>query len=67
MASIHDRMPVIVPGSAYDLWLETAVKDPQRLQALLVPFPAGEMDAYPVSTLVNNPKNDVEGCVKPVE
>jgi putative SOS response-associated peptidase YedK len=66
MAPIHDRMPVIVPRSAYDLWLDPAVKDPQRLQALLVPFPAGEMDAYPVSTLVNRPANDVAQCTEPV-
>jgi putative SOS response-associated peptidase YedK len=66
MAPIHDRMPVIVPRSAYDLWLDPAVKDPKRLQPLLVPFPADEMDAYPVSTLVNSPKNDVAQCIEPV-
>jgi putative SOS response-associated peptidase YedK len=31
-----------------------------------VPFPADEMGAYPVSTLVNSPKNDVEGCIRRV-
>jgi putative SOS response-associated peptidase YedK len=66
MAPIHDRMPVIVPESAYDLWLDTVVKDPGKLQPLLVPFPAEEMEAYPVSTLVNNPRNDVEECMKRV-
>ena len=55
LAPIHDRMPVIVPRSAYDLWLDPAVKDPNRLQPLLVPFPTDEMEAYPVSRLVNRP------------
>ena len=41
-------------------------RTPEKLQPLLVPFPAEEMEAYPVSTLVNNPKNDVEGCIRRV-
>src|SRR5436853_63832 len=53
VAPIHDRMPLILPGSAYDLWLDPAVEDPKRLRALLAPYPADEMEAYPVSTLVN--------------
>ena len=65
-APIHDRMPVILPRSAYDLWLDSAVKDPRRLQPLLVPFPADAMEAYPVSTLVNSPVNDIEQCIRRV-
>jgi len=67
LAPIHDRMPVIVPRSAYDLWLDLAVKDPNRLQPLLVPFPAEEMEAYPVSRLVNDPGNDVPECIQSIE
>ena len=67
LAPIHDRMPVIVPRSAYDLWLDLAVKDPKRLEPLLVPFPAEEMEAYPVSRLVNDPGNDVPGCIQSIE
>jgi putative SOS response-associated peptidase YedK len=40
LAPIHDRMPVILPRSAYDLWLDPSVHDPKRLEPLLVPFPA---------------------------
>ena len=64
LAPIHDRMPVIVPRSAYDLWLDLAVKDPKRLQPLLVPFPTDEMEVYPVSRLVNDPGNDVPECMR---
>ncbi|MGC1718980.1 MAG: SOS response-associated peptidase [Isosphaeraceae bacterium] len=67
LAPIHDRMPVIVPRSAYDLWLDPAVKDPDRLQPLLVPFPIDEMEAYPVSRLVNDPGNDVPECIQSIE
>lgn len=64
MEPLHDRMPVIVAASDYDLWLDPAVKDVERLQALLQPYPPGEMEAYPVSTVVNNPRNETEKCVE---
>ena len=64
VAPIHDRMPLILPESAYDLWLDPAVKDPRKLQELLIPYPAEEMEAYPVSTLVNSPGNDTAGCIE---
>lgn len=65
-ATIHNRMPVIMPRQAYDLWLNPAERDPGELQELLGPYPAEEMEAYPVSTLVNNPVNDVPECIQPL-
>jgi hypothetical protein len=32
---------------------------------MLAPFPAEELEAYPVSTIVNSPKNDSAECVRP--
>jgi putative SOS response-associated peptidase YedK len=58
MAPIHNRMPVILPRDAYAQWIDPAVRTPDSLQALIKPYPANEMAAYPVSTLVNDPKND---------
>lgn len=66
MQSIHNRMPVILPEVAYDLWLKPGEQPLDRLQALLQPYPADEMSAYPVSTLVNSPENDVAACIQPV-
>ena len=63
MASIHDRMPVILPAEAYAQWLDPAEQKPEQLDPLLVPYPAELMQAYPVSTLVNNPRNDVPDCI----
>jgi putative SOS response-associated peptidase YedK len=67
LAPIHDRMPVILPKAAYDLWLDSAVHDAKRLEPLLVPFPAEAMEAYPVSRLVNDPGNDVPECIDTIE
>jgi putative SOS response-associated peptidase YedK len=66
MKPIHERMPVIIPPGQYGLWLDSKCQDAKKLEGLLRPF-AGEMIANQVSTLVNNPKNDVEKCVEPLE
>ena len=65
MAPIHNRMPVILPANAYDLWLDPAERT--DLQALLLPYSAQEMTAHPVSTLVNSPINDTPDCLKPAK
>jgi putative SOS response-associated peptidase YedK len=66
MQKIHNRMPVILPSDAYSLWLDPGEQDPTRLSNLLQPYPASEMNAYPVSTLVNSPSNDNPQCIVPV-
>ncbi|MDI9569935.1 MAG: SOS response-associated peptidase [Pseudomonadota bacterium] len=43
VAPIHERMPVIVSESDSDLWLDKDVRDPDRLLALLRPYPVEEM------------------------
>ena len=63
---IHDRMPVILPPNAYNVWLDSAMRDVDFVQALLTPYPAEHMVAYPVSTLVNNPANDTPACIAPL-
>lgn len=65
MQTIHNRMPVILPKEAFPTWLEPREVAPQRLQELLIPFPAERMVAYPVSTLVNSPANDDPRCITP--
>ena len=67
LAPIHDRMPVILSRSAYDLWLDPGIHDPKRLEPLLVPIPAELMEAYPVSRLVNDPGKDVPECIQSIE
>lgn len=65
MQAIHNRMPVILPRTAYDMWLDPAEKEPASLQHLLVPYPAEQMVHYPVSRMVNTPGNDSPECIQP--
>lgn len=64
--SIHNRMPVILPEAAYEHWLFPGETDPRDLAPLLNPFPEESMQAYPISTLVNSPQNDVPQVIEPV-
>ncbi|WP_281015585.1 SOS response-associated peptidase family protein, partial [Rhodoplanes serenus] len=49
---IHDRMPVIVPPEAFDLWLDASVVDALTAAALIAPAPDDLLEAHPVSTAV---------------
>ena len=62
---IHNRMPVILHQRDYAKWLDPSPQTPDQLKPLLKPFPAELMDAYPVSTLVNTPANDMPQLVVP--
>ena len=62
-ATIHNRMPAILPPAAYDLWLDPSSADGTTL---LKPFPTETMEAIPVGTRVGNVKNDDPGLIEPV-
>ncbi len=64
---IHNRMPVILQPKDYQEWLDPGVEDKVELQKLLQPYPSEAMTAYPVSLLVNNPKNEDPECVAPLK
>jgi len=65
MTPIHSRMPVILPQSAWEEWLDPIERKPDTLEKLLQSPPTDEMAAYPVSTLVNAAANDRPECVLP--
>ncbi len=64
MSEFHDRMPVILNPRDYDLWLDPDVQDPTLLEPLLRPYPSDEMEVYPVSRLVNDPRHEDPKCVE---
>ena len=67
MRSIHDRMPVILAEQDYEAWLEPEFKDHDHLQSLLVPCPADDMEAWPVSPNVNKPSFNAPSCTEPIQ
>jgi len=68
---VHDRMPVVLPESAWDRWLDpNADPDADELEALaqlLVPAPDDWFEAYAVSSRVNRVVDHDASLVTPVE
>lgn len=62
---IHDRMPLMVERERWGTWLDPAAA-PDHLLDLLVPAAPGALEAYPVSTLVSNVRNNGPQLVEPL-
>ena len=67
MSPIHDRMPVILPQSAWATWLDPDNQDIETLSGLLVPAPDTLLEVRAVSTEVNNVRNKGPELTQPVE
>lgn len=66
MAEIHNRMPVIVPRDARKIWLDPEFSNGDALSAMMTPYPASEMHAFPVDRRVGNPRFDDPAAVQKV-
>jgi putative SOS response-associated peptidase YedK len=66
LATIHDRMPVILDANAQEKWLRSDAR-PAELNEVLVPFPGSRMKSFPVSSRVNGPDADDAELVEEVE
>jgi len=64
MSDLHSRMPVILAGDDIDIWMDNK-SEKEELYDLMKPFD-GEMKAYPVSTAVNNVRNQGKELIQPL-
>ncbi len=64
VAPVHERMPVMFDREQGDRWL--GANSQGLLQAMLQPFSADLMSAYPVSRAVNMPGMDTRELITPV-
>jgi putative SOS response-associated peptidase YedK len=62
---VHNRMPVILVRHDEAGWLDPANNDPAKLQAMLRPYPAGEMEAVGVNPALNKPSFEGPECLEP--
>jgi putative SOS response-associated peptidase YedK len=63
MEPIHNRMPAILTDEKAKRWLHPGPMTLEQMSEMTAPFPATEMEARPISTLINNPRNDVPECI----
>lgn len=66
MSPVHDRMPVILPQSAWAAWLDPTNADIDSLRGLLVPAGDDILTMHAVSTSVNNVRNKGSELIDPV-
>lgn len=67
MRPVHDRMPVILPQSAWATWLNREIEDLASLGQLLVPAAEDTLVLTPVSTLVNSVRNNGPELLDPFD
>jgi putative SOS response-associated peptidase YedK len=61
VATIHDRMAVILPPAQYNTWLSG-----EAGTEILTPYPAELMRAYPVDRRVGNVRNNEASLIEPI-
>jgi putative SOS response-associated peptidase YedK len=66
LGKIHDRMPLMLSPEKYDAWLDPRNNHKDDLLALLEPAAPGRLEAFPVSKLVSNVKNNGPELVEPL-
>jgi putative SOS response-associated peptidase YedK len=64
VASIHDRMPAILPPGGRERWIDPHT-DVAVLRALLAPSEDLRLESYRVSRLVNSAANEMPACIEP--
>ncbi|MFF8258952.1 SOS response-associated peptidase [Streptomyces virginiae] len=55
---VHPRMPLALAPADYEAWLDPSRQDADELRALLATPGGGRLDVRPVSTAVNNVRNN---------
>ena len=66
LGQIHDRMPLMVAPDVWSMWLDPTPRPTAELLEMLTPAAPGLLDAYPVSTAVNNVRNNGPELIDPV-
>ena len=64
---VHDRMPVILEQKDFDAWMDPKNADTDSLEKLLIPYSRNDLQTYPVSLRVNNPRFDRPQCTVRLE
>ena len=62
LLDVHDRMPVILEPTDYELWLDPAFRNLSAVSEMLKPFNPDLMKRHPVTSRVNAPTNDDPEC-----
>lgn len=66
LATIHDRMPVVLAADHWPAWLGEVDTTDNDLKAMLTPYPPERMTMWPVDKRVGNVRNDSPDLLDPI-
>lgn len=66
LADLHPRMPVVLPRSRWDAWLDRGTTDPDTVRDLLADAGPGGLAHHRVAQAVNTPRTNHPELVRPV-
>ena len=66
MEPIHNRMPVILEKQYEEPWLDPDLQDTQILHSFLKSYNPELMEAFAVSSEVNNVRNNLDTLIRPL-
>ncbi|MFM2423117.1 MAG: putative response-associated peptidase YoqW [Pseudomonadota bacterium] len=66
-ATVHDRMPAILPPEAWDLWLDTRGADATLAMSIVQSAPDDLLEVRAVSKNLGNARNDDPSLIEPTQ
>jgi putative SOS response-associated peptidase YedK len=66
LSPIHERMPVVVPPEAFNLWLDCKAVDAETAAALIAPARDDLLEAHEIAAAVNRVANDTPALIEPL-
>lgn len=64
---IHERQPVVLEPGSLRQWLNPELTDREKIRQATHRLPMAQLEAFPVSTDVNNPRHDSPEILRRVE
>lgn len=66
LATVRDRMPVVLPEAVHETWLDPSLSNAAKIMTMIRECAINEFSHHAVSTRVNSPKNVDAEIIAPV-
>lgn len=67
IATIHERMPIVLPKESYAAWLDRDAREPELAKGLLEGHIGDRLQGYRVSSAVGNVRAEGPTLIEPIE
>ena len=68
LAKVHNRMPLFLPESSWEIWMDNSIKEIETIRSLMqVREPDSHLRFWPVSDAVNSIRNNWPDLIQPID